>query len=166
MALDLSKLGPTDVATTMRSLPRRFREALEVRDDEDVEQLAAVAGPDGRSALDHVAGTGRMLALFNQAVSEVVSGRNPVLQAAITDSSARQWEQAATDLEGEQGLLDDEAKALADRVDRVSGDQWTLTGSVVGGGELSALDVAKEAVRVAVDGLHATEAAMEHARTH
>jgi hypothetical protein len=72
----------------------------------------------------------------------------------------------ATDLEGEQGLLDDESTALADRVDRVSGDQWTLTGSVVGGGELSALDVAKEAVRVAVDGLHATEAAMHYARTH
>jgi hypothetical protein len=165
MALDLSKTTPADVVQTMRSLPRRFREALAVREDEDQAALAAVVGSDGRSALDHVAGTGRMLALFGGALTEVVNGRQPVLHAAITDPSARQWEHAATDLEGELSLLDDEAESLAQRVEHASTDQWKQVGRVVGGTELTALDLAKQAVQVAIDGLRATERAMGSARS-
>jgi len=165
MALDLSRTSPSDIVQTMRSLPRRFREALAVRDDEDAEQLATRVGSDGRSALDHVAGTGRMLALLNGALAEVVNGRQPVLHAAITDAGARHWEQAAADLEGELGLLVDEADAMAGRVERTSSDQWDEVGRVVGGTELTALDLAKEAVQVAIAGLKATEAAMQEARS-
>ncbi len=164
MALDLSNLSPGDVAVTMRSLPRRFGEALEAEGDEDIDSLARVVGPDGTSALDHVADTGRMLALFGGALGEVLSGRQPVLHAAVTDPGARQWEHAATDLEGELSLLADEATALAGRVERTSADQWTEVGRVVGGTEMTALDLAKEAVHVAVAGLKATEAAMAAAR--
>ena len=164
MALDLSNLGPADIAQTMRSLPRRFREALAVDDDEDRDALAAVVAADGRSAADHVAGTGRMLALFGGALTEVVNGRQPVLHAAITDASARQWEHGPADLDGELSLLDDEAEQLAARVDRTSTDQWDAVGRVVGGTELTALDLAKEAVRTAINGLNATQAAMDQAR--
>jgi hypothetical protein len=164
MALDLSHLSPGDVAVTMRSLPRRFDEALAAHGAEDPEALARVVGPDGASALDHVADTGRMLALFGGALGEVVSGRQPVLHAAITEPGARQWEHAATDLEGELGLLADEAIALAGRVEATAATQWTEVGRVVGGAELTALDLAKEAVQVAIAGLHATEAAMTAAR--
>ena len=45
MAHDLSNLSPADVAVTMRSLPRRFGEALAVDGDEDAEALARVVGP-------------------------------------------------------------------------------------------------------------------------
>jgi hypothetical protein len=166
VALDLSKTSPSDIVQTMRSLPRRFREALSVRDGEDQEQLASQVGPDGLSALDHVAGTGRMLALFDGALTEVVNGRQPVLHAAITDASARHWEHAASDLEGELSVLDDAAESMAGRVERTSAEQWTQIGRVVGGTELSALDLAKEAVQVAIAGLKATEAAMDHARRH
>ena len=164
MALDLSKTSPADIVQTMRSLPRRFRQALEVRDDEDQEALAAVMGADGRSALDHVAGTGRMLALFDGALTEIVNGRKPVLHAAITDPSTRSWEHAATDLEGELSLLDSEAEALAQRVEHTSTNQWDEVGRVVGGTQLSALDLAREAVQVAITGLRATEDAMREAR--
>jgi len=164
MPHDLSNLSPADVAVTMRSLPRRFGEALAAHGDEDADALARVVAPDGSSALDHVADTGRMLALFGSALSEVVSGRQPVLHAAITDPSVRQWEHAATDLDGELSLLTDEAGALAGRVERTSADQWTAVGRVVGGTELTALDLAKEAVQTAIAGLRATEAAMAAAR--
>ena len=164
MAHDLSNLSPADVAVTMRSLPRRFGEAVAPRGDEDAEALARVVGPDGASALDHVADTGRMLALVNGAVGEVVSGRRPVLHAALTEPGARHWEHAATDLEGELGLLADEAEAVAARVEHTSAEQWTEVGRVAGGTELTALDLAKEGVRIAVTGLHATEAAMAAAR--
>ena len=164
MALDLRNLGPADIAQTMRSLPRRFREALAVDDDEDQARLVAVVGSEGHSALDRVAGTGRMLALFGGALTEVVNGRQPVLHAALTDASARTWEQGATDLDGELSLLDDEAEQLAGRVDRTSTEQWDEIGRVVGGTEITALDLAKEAVRTAVDGLNATQRAMDDAR--
>jgi hypothetical protein len=164
MALDLSKTSPADIVATMRSLPRRFREALAVGDDEDQAALASVVGSDGRSALDHVASTGRMLALFGGALTEVLNGRQPVLHAAITDPASRQWEHAASDLEGELSLLDTEAEEVAGRVERTAADQWTQVGRVVGGTELTALDLAKEAVQVAVAGLRSTEAAMQEAR--
>jgi hypothetical protein len=166
VALDLSKTSPSDIVQTMRSLPRRFREALAVRDDEDAEQLASVLGSDGRSALDHVAGTGRGLALIGGALTEVVNGRQPVLHAAITDPTARQWEHAPSDLDGELSLLDDEAEQLAGRVERTSAEQWQQVGRVVGGTELTALDIAKEAVQTAIAGLHATERAMQEARSN
>jgi hypothetical protein len=164
VALDLSKTSPSDIVQTMRSLPRRVREALSARSDEDADQLANVVGPDGRSALDHVATTARMLALFEGALTEVVNGRQPVLHAAITDPSARDWEHAASDLEGELSLLDDAAGQLAARVERTSSDQWQQVGRVVGGTELTALDLAKEAVQVGIAGLNATQSAMDAAR--
>lgn len=165
MALDLSRTSPADIVATMRSLPRRFREALAVDDDEDQEALASVVGPDGRSALDHVAGTGRMLALFGPALDDVLNGRQPTLHAALTDPSARRWEHAASDLDGELSLLDTEAEELAARVERTATDRWDQVGTVVGGGELTALDLAKEAVQVAVAGLRSTETAMRDARS-
>jgi hypothetical protein len=163
--LDLSHESPADVAVTMRSLPRRFGEALKARDDEDVEALARVMGPDGASALDHVADTGRVLALIGGALGEVVAGHQPVLRSAVTDPGARTWEHAATDLEGELSLLADEATALADRVERTSADQWKAVGTVTGGTEMTALDLAREAVQVAIAGLKATEASMSAARS-
>lgn len=165
MAHDLSNLSPTDVAVTMRSLPRRFGEALTAVGDEDPDALAQIVGPDGASALDHLADTGRMLALFGGALGEVVSGRQPVVPAALTDPAARQWEHPPTDLEGELGLLADEAGTLADLVERTAPERWNEVGRVAGGNELTALDLAKEAVRVAVAGLHATEAAVAAARS-
>lgn len=164
MGHDLSNLSPADAAVTMRSLPRRFREALAVEEDEDQDALMRAVGPDGASALDHVADTGRTLALFGGAIGEVVSGRRPVLHAALTDPAARQWEHAATDLGGELFLLAEEAGEVAGRIERTSAEQWTQVGRVVGGTELTALDLAKEAVRVGVAGLKATEAAMAAAR--
>jgi hypothetical protein len=162
--LDLSNESPSDLAVTFRSLPRRFGEALEPRGDEDSEQLARVVGSDGLSALDHVADTGRLLALIGGALGEVLSGRQPVLHAAITDPGTRQWEHEATDLEGELSLLSEEAIALAGRVERTAPDQWTQVGRVVGGGELTALDLAREAVRAGITGLRATERAIAAAR--
>lgn len=162
--LDLTHQSPADIAVTMRSLPRRFGEALADGDDEDVEALARVVGADGSSALDHVANTGRMLALIGRALGEVLAGHEPVLHPAVTDPGARNWEHAASDLEGELSLLTDEATALAGRVERPSAEQWKAVGHLPGGGEMTALDLGREAVQVAIAGLRATEAAMSAAR--
>jgi hypothetical protein len=105
-----------------------------------------------------------MLALFGGALTEVVNGRQPVLHAALTDPSARSWLHAATDLEGELSLLDGEAESLAQRVERSSTNQWGEVGRIVGGTEITALDLAREAVKVAITGLRATEDAMDAAR--
>lgn len=167
MGLDLSRESPADIAVTMRSLPRRFGEALAPRDDEtddDVEALARRVGPDGASALDHVADTGRTLALLAGALTQVVAGKRPVLHDAVVDPAARTWQLDATDLEGELALLADEALELAGRVERTSVEQWDEVGRVVGGDERTALDLAREAVRTAITGLRATEAAMAAAR--
>jgi hypothetical protein len=164
MALDLTNLSPTDVTVTMRSIPRRFTEALEVGSGEDRDELAGAVGPDGHSALDHLADTGRVLSMFAKGLADVLSGHRPVLHAALTDAAARPWDQAPSDLDGELGLLADAAEEVAAQVQHAPSDRWQQVGQVAGGEEITALDLAKQAVRVAIDGLRATEAAMAAAR--
>lgn len=162
--LDLSNESPSDIVVTLRSLPRRFGEALEDGGDEDTEALARRPGPDGRSALDHVATTARRLALLGGALEEVLSGRQPVLPDAVTQPDAGPTETATTEVEGELAVLSREATQLADRIERTPADRWDQVGRVPGGTEMSALDLAREVVRAAITGLRATEAAMAHAR--
>ena len=54
--------------------------------------------------------------------------------------------------------------ALADAIDHVPADGWTRTGSVAGGGTVSAIDVVREAVRVGRSGLSDIERTLKAVR--
>jgi hypothetical protein len=137
--LDLSRESPGDIVVTLRSLPRRFREALADADDiDDADAQDRVRG--------HVADTARALADLSQALDAVLAGRTPASAAAPTPPA---------DLDRELTRLADEATALADKVQRVSGDEWHRIDR--------ALELARDAVRVGIDGLHATERAVASA---
>lgn len=162
--MDTSSVSPGDAAVTMRSLPRRYGSALAGAADEDTHELATRTGPDGASALDHLAAAARGTTLLHQALKQVLQQDDPVLVPAVTDPGARAWEHP-TDLEGELALLAEEAPAMADTIDGAHGKDWARTATVAGGGgEVSALDVAREAVRTGIDHLKAAEAAMAEAR--
>ena len=49
-------------------------------------------------------------------------------------------------------------------MERTSAEQWNAVGTIASGTEMTALDLAREAVQVAIAGLKATEAAMAAAR--
>jgi hypothetical protein len=161
---DLSRLAPADAAAALRSFDRRFRAAARPVDDPAVEEWAEVPGPDGHSALDHVAAAGRTLTLLNQALGLILTREDPYLQEAVVDGDARVWSVAPAELAVELDALGDVAAGLADRVDRTPGEDWTRTGRVPGPVTVDALAVLREAVRAGVAHLEAAERAMTAAR--
>ena len=151
-ALDVSRLSPEDAVAALRSYPRRFRELLTSADEEDVPAEAV-------EHADHVA---RTFALVGEALRQVLVQDDPTLVPAVADDSAREWAHAgASSIEDVLTFLTMEANALADAVADVASNAWTRRGRVAGSGQsLSALDIARDAVRTGSDHLRAAEAAL------
>jgi hypothetical protein len=165
-SLDLSRLSGPDAATALRSYPRRFRAAVLPTPDHENEELAEQVGPDGHSAADHVVTFTNTLVLLGQALRQTLSSDNPVVHAAVTDASEREWAGpgGSGDVAGALARLGDEAGSLADAVDRVEMGQFNRTAQVAGGGEITAFDLVKQAVAAGADHLRAATAAVEAAR--
>lgn len=163
---DVSQLAAPDAEVALRSYPRRFRAAvLPITDDPAVEALAERVGPGGRSAVDLVVAVTNTWVLLAQALRQVLVDENPVLHPGVGDPGQREWDvPPGTSAEGALDRLADEATALADAAGRVSSRDWSRTGAVAGGAQVSAIDLAREAVRVGAQGLVDAEAAIRAAR--
>ena len=162
---DQPDLTPADAAVALRSLPRRFREAVaratesaapEATGDagDAVEEQAQRLGPDGTSPLGQVAATTAELSLFHQATTAVLSGSATPLHPAVTDPLARDWDvPPGLTIDDALTLLEDEAGSYASLVESAEPREWAKTGPVAGGGSVSAITLVSEAVRSAVDRL-------------
>lgn len=158
---DVSRLGPVDAIAALRSFGRRFTAVLALV-DEETDAAIHRHGPDGRSALDHADLAGRDLAVLADAVVAVLTHDRPTLHPAVADPSARHYPAGlASDVGSALDLLVLEAEALADRASRVSAPEWGRSGTVAGGGETSALDLLREAVRTTAVHLRAAEEARQ-----
>lgn len=160
---DVSRLGPSDALAALRSFPRRFRAAVALRDDEDDSVLRRV-GPDGASAAEHVDRAGRTLAVLDRALQQVLASDNPALHPGVVDESAREFTGESPSVEAALDLVELEAGAMAETVDPVDADAWLRTGTVAGGGTVTALDIVREAVRSVAAELADTEKAVSAAR--
>lgn len=157
-------IAPSDAVVALRSLPRRWREIFAPVDDDDSDggenpdEIAARAGADGRSALDHLGHAARTIALLDRALEQVLGDKEPTLHPAATDAGAREWSESPPG-SVEAGLAELEAAAgtLATRVNSVSSGDWSRTGQVAGGGEVTALDLVGDAVNTAVADLRSAE---------
>lgn len=163
--LDVSHLSPDDAVVALRSFPRRYRAALEVDPDDDVDELACRMGPAGTSALDAIVDATSSLVLLTEALRQVLRTDDPVLHPAAFDVDARQWSpppgiDVATSIE----MLEDELHDLVSLVERAGTFEWSRPATLVGGGSASAIDVVREAVRTAADDLRRVEGAMAAAR--
>ena len=165
--LDVSKLSPSDIVAALRSYPRRFRALLTTFDEtERADDLLHRSGPDGQSAVDHADHVARSMAMLGQALHQVLSSEHPTLLPAVTDDHARQWEMAAqpTAVDAVLDFLTVETDALADAVEHTPSEAWTRAGTVAGGGgEISALRIAQEAVATGANHLRAAERALRSA---
>jgi len=166
VAIDLSRLSPGDAVTALRSYPRRFRVALApVDDDENLEELAHRKGPDGVSAVEATAGTLRTWRILADALQQIRVSDTPIVPRAVVDPAERHWEAPVE--ETVASVLDQlelQATELAEAAAAFSGDQWTRSADVSGGGTVTALDVVKEAVRVGHDGLDVVERTLSSVR--
>jgi hypothetical protein len=165
---DVSKLSPSDCVAALRSYPRRYRAIVApVGGDEKPDDLVHRAGPDGRSALDHVDHVARSVALLGQAMHQVLTQDQPVLPAAVLDDAAREWAVDGGQLEADAVLdfVTRECESLAASIERVDANDWTRSGTIAGSGAtVTAIAIAREAVRTGADHLRAAEAAVEAAK--
>jgi hypothetical protein len=153
-SLDLSRLSGPDAVVALRSYPRRFRAAILPDDDPETEELAYQIGPDGHSALDHVVTTTNTLVLLGQALRQTLSGSNPTVHAAVTDTTQRDWATPpGLTIADALSRLTEESNALADAADRLELNDWNHTAAVAGGSSVTAMDIVKEAVRAGSDHL-------------
>jgi hypothetical protein len=165
-APDVSRLSAPDAAVALRSYPRRFRSAvLPIADDPTVEALAERIGPGGHSAVEIVVAVANSWVLLGQALRQVLISDDAVVHAGVTDPGQREWEvPTGTSVDGALDRLADEADTLAAATDAVSSRDWSRTATVAGGGEVSAIDLVREAVRTGAQGLADAEAAVAAAR--
>lgn len=157
--LDLSRLSGPDAVVALRSYPRRFRAAaLPIEGDPVVEQWAGRIGPAGTSALDTIVATTNSWVLLGRALHQVLVQDQPVLHAAVVDPAERVW-----DLPPGLGVVDaldhlaEQADELADAVERIHPPDLERTGSIAGGGTITAFDLVADAVRVGAEGLTLVE---------
>lgn len=167
---DTSRLSPADCVAALRSYPRRARETVvAATDGEDVDALAEVAGPDGRSAVQHLDGAARSLEMLGEAVRSVLVHDGPTLVPAVLDESARVGvvDAPTGDVHAALDHLEAAARSVAEVAEGDAGgaEGWDRTGTVAGSGEeVSALDVLREAVRTGATGLRGADAALAAAR--
>ncbi len=169
---DQPDLAPADAAVALRSLPRRFREAIARAagtpshdgPDADADDAAAPTdaiearadhvGPDGTSPLERVAATTAELTLFHQATTAVLSGSATPLHPGVLDRRSREWDvPPGLTVDDAVMLLEHEATAYATLVESADAREWAKSGPVAGGGSISAVTLVSEAVRSAVDRL-------------
>ncbi len=167
---DQPDLAPADAAVALRSLPRRFGEAIAraagpgAHDGADADDAAAPTdaiearadhvGPDGTSPLEQVAATTAELTLFHQATTAVLSGASTPLHPGVLDRRSREWDvPPGLTVDDAVTLLEQEATAYAALVESADAREWAKSGPVAGGGSISAVTLVSEAVRSAVDRL-------------
>lgn len=165
--LDVSRLLPPDALAALRSYPRRFRnEVASFEGDDDVEELAARIGPKGESAIQIISDVARTWTVLAEALRQTLISDEPVLHAAVADPNQRSWDTPASDsLEGVLADLDHAAGALTDRMASIDDlRDWNRRAAVAGGGEVTALDLARNATVAGHDGLAEVHEAMAAAR--
>jgi hypothetical protein len=149
---DTSRVSPSDAIVTLRSLRRRFAEAFDQAEDAEVLSRRPAGG---LSPLEHVVWTATALEAIGSALGRVLVADDPAVTLPAVEPSGPVGGAtggAATVL----ARLGDVAHDVADAMAEVHGDTWTRTGRAPTG-EVTALDIARLAVRVSVEHLRATE---------
>ncbi len=118
-------------------------------------------GPRGLSAAELIGDTTRSLALLERALEQTLVTDRPTLHPATMRRTERDFTLGATDTDQQLGELDDVASRFADRVDAVRAEDWSRTAGLAGGGDVTALDLAREAVSTGADNLRALQAVTE-----
>jgi hypothetical protein len=155
--IDDSQISPSDAVVTLRSLPRRFAAALALPEDQqrpdDVVHRRPASG--GLSAIEHAAYTVVALPQLGDALRMVLTRDNPDLSTPPLEPDPP-VPGAAASTDEVVNQLATAAESLAKDVSNVSTHEWTRTGRV-GSQTVTALDVVRGAVQLAIFHLRETE---------
>ena len=165
-SLDPQRLAPSDARVALLSLPRRWRALLvppEGTDEADrPDDVARRRPPDGgESALDHLLLATAALEWADRAMHDVL----------VRDGPEVPVEPAAAIGAGEEVALGDaldrlrsRAEGLAEAITHVDAGDWTRSGTVPGGEEVTALGLVGHAVHQGVHHLREAERVLAQVR--
>lgn len=165
-SLPTDRLSPSDAAVAVRSFPRRYRSALARPIDDgdqpgakaDPDELARRAGPDGRSAADHLIAADGVLAVVERALEQVRADDDPVLHPAVGQLRETWGEDEHTPLPALLDQLEQTAGRCAERIEGVPTDEWSRQARVADtDSTVGLLDVVREAVDVVAGHLRSAE---------
>lgn len=159
---DPPTVSPSDAAVAARSFPRRYRALLVRPDDDDPEIVHRRPGGEP-SAAEHAAAGASGMAAAAEALRSIRTSDDAVVD--LDEPSATPAASGgSTPLDTILDRLAAAAGALADSIEPLRGDEWKRTGVERGGGEVTALDVARHGVHAGVHCLRAAERAIARAR--
>ena len=159
-------LNPSAVTAALRSFPRRFRGTLSADPTKDRDEIAVLRTPDGRSVREVIAGTAHALATLGEATRRVLLSDGTSVPALAVASDAPAAPAAPDDgatLSALLDRLDEAASSVADPIASAPSAALLRTGTAPDGAAVTALDIARQAVRIGAGNLRATEKAMQAA---
>ncbi|HEX7095354.1 MAG TPA: hypothetical protein VF183_05690 [Acidimicrobiales bacterium] len=158
-----AELKPGAVVAALRSLPKRFRGVLAADPTRDPDELARTSTDDGRSVRDVIASTGDALELIADALGKVLVLDEAPVPAAVTGHAVEVTADAGIPLQELLDRLEQRSNAAADHVERAPGADLLRTGVAPGGARVSAIDIARQAVRVSAENLLVVQRALRAA---
>lgn len=129
--LDYGELHPPIAINTIKSLPRRYTEALAPQPDEDTDALVRTRPAEGVwSPLEYAAHVADVMDPFVVTVERINTEDNPDLSEAFWDQDARAAEQRYNEKDPSAVLaqLKDGAERLVTAAEKVGASSWTRMG--------------------------------------
>lgn len=158
--LDLSTMQPPDAAVSLRTLPRRYRDAartasttdLDVEpDDVAIDEMAERVGPEGYSAADLVAAAVSHLEVLDRTLrSALVSDSVVVPRILLEGAPSIPHHETALRFASAVDELGSRCSTMADLVDGADAARWTTSITTESGGTTTPLEVLQKGVAVLV----------------
>jgi hypothetical protein len=151
-------VSPADAAVALRSLPRRYRGILvRPEDEQEGDNPVTRPGASGWSAVAHAAYAVDAIDRADEALRSVlVHDRPTVVVPAIDPPAPAPAGPPASVLDGLKAVTD----ALATTIENTGGEQWLRPAEASGGGQVTAVDIARVAVHAGVHHLRLAEAVL------
>ena len=153
---DPSSVGPDEALAAVRSIPRRFADLLAALGAEAEEELSRRLPDRGWSALEHVGHVRDVLHALDVRMQRVQREDRPVIPATPQTPPGGANDQGPGVV---LACLRHNAANLASTLAGLGGRDWVRTGVRLGG-EVSTLDLAREAVHAAAHHLALVERGM------
>ncbi|CAB4940342.1 MAG: hypothetical protein F2520_03185 [Actinobacteria bacterium] len=158
MTADHTPIAPSDATIALRSFPRRYSALVLPIADPVMEARSQQVGPEGVSALELTADTVRTWLIQREALRQTQVHDFPIFHPAILDPAERNWHNPVVDsCDAVLDQLADLATDLADDLGSIHGDQWYRSGTIAGGGSVTALEILDAAVVVGAENLRRIE---------
>lgn len=164
-------LSPNDAEVALRSFGRRFRDAARAAvvdldgevDEQQLDEFAARAGTDGRSAVDIVAAVADRMVAAERAVHSALVSPSHRIDADLLVPTLAVAEHSGH-LDHEVDRLERAATTFADRVDAADASHWLGSRQGSDGTPATPLAIVQAAVGAAVAALRDVERVLREVR--